>query len=185
MTRRLRVELTPASSTPRRPLLVALGATLAVVALTLPAAAQPSPTDAAIDGVRGVVEAYDAARAALAADRKDDVVTPARQLAERARRAATASEGALASSLASLAEEAARLGREAPHADLTRARALFGEVSRHLVAALRSHPRLREGLVLYRCPMARGYQLWVQRRAGRENPYMGPNMLTCGTDASF
>jgi threonine/homoserine/homoserine lactone efflux protein len=37
---------------------------------------------------------------------------------------------------------------------------------------------------VFECPMAKGYKRWVQPTDELENPYMGQEMLTCGSEVT-
>ena len=58
-------------------------------------------------------------------------------------------------------------------------------MSRALIAVLSAEPSLQQGRHVYECPMAKGYKKWVQVSEGVSNPYMGTDMLQCGTEADF
>lgn len=64
--------------------------------------------------------------------------------------------------------------------DLVKARQAFGEISRGVVALIAADKTLQAGRFLFSCPMARGYQRWVQTAPKMANPYMGSRMLECG-----
>ena len=66
-------------------------------------------------------------------------------------------------------------------ADLKVVRVAFGELSRGIVGAIAADPTLQVGRFLYQCPMAKGYQRWVELKPRMENPYMGSRMLECGS----
>ena len=66
-------------------------------------------------------------------------------------------------------------------ADLKVVRVAFGELSRGVVGAIAADPTLQVGRFLYQCPMAKGYQRWVELKPRMENPYMGSRMLECGS----
>ena len=134
-----------------------------------------------------VLDPYEAIRAALAADRIAGVWEPAAQL-ERA--AAAAADGAAEPQrehYRQLSTAAARL-RESPREGEGAAeetRRAFGEVSRHLVALVRSDASLASGLSAFECPMALGYRKWVQRGGALSNPYMGTRMPSCGSASDW
>jgi len=65
--------------------------------------------------------------------------------------------------------------------DWKAARIAFGDLSRGVVAATAADVTLQPGRFLFECPMARGYQRWVQLEEKMANPYMGLRMLACGT----
>ena len=81
--------------------------------------------------------------------------------------------------------DAAEALSRAPVDDPDAVRKAFGEVSRSVVALLAAEPSLREGLNIFECSMAQGYQKWVQKTETIENPYMGSQMLACGTKATW
>lgn len=79
-------------------------------------------------------------------------------------------------------EAAAQLGR----ADsLAAARVQFSDLSRALIALLGSDARLAAGRQLFSCPMVDGYGYWLQTDQALANPYMGQQMLTCGSSESL
>ena len=65
--------------------------------------------------------------------------------------------------------------------DAEAVRTAFGETSRPLVAVLAAAPSLSKGMYVFECPMASGYQKWIQTDSEISNPYMGSRMLTCGS----
>ncbi|MBZ0234242.1 MAG: efflux RND transporter periplasmic adaptor subunit, partial [Deltaproteobacteria bacterium] len=69
--------------------------------------------------------------------------------------------------------------------DLNAARAAFAEPNRQLIALAAADPRLQEGWHVFRCPMADGFEKWVQRAPSLENPYMGQAMLACGNASTW
>ena len=64
--------------------------------------------------------------------------------------------------------------------DVAKARKLFGELSEGLVTVALEDPRVADGWHLFQCPMAEGYQRWIQSDPDMANPYMGTRMLKCG-----
>jgi Cu(I)/Ag(I) efflux system membrane fusion protein len=149
----------------------------APTAPTAPAAALPA-------GPRGVVLArYEALRAALADDKGAAIAAelPALRTAVAALAADKAAAGAadLQKGLDGLA--AATTTKDGAAVDLKAARVAFGELSRGVVAAIAADPALQAGRFLFECPMAAGYQRWVQNSATMANPYMGKRMLECGS----
>ena len=69
--------------------------------------------------------------------------------------------------------------------ELQTARLRFGDLSEALVAIASSDSRLQQGLHIFFCPMAEGYQKWFQGAKEIENPYMGQQMITCGTSVEW
>jgi Cu(I)/Ag(I) efflux system membrane fusion protein len=62
------------------------------------------------------------------------------------------------------------------------ARAPFGTLSEALFQLAAADPRLQEGWNVFFCPMADGFQKWFQAPTEIENPYMGQEMLVCGSE---
>jgi len=148
-----------------------------------PAPAAPTAPPAALPaGPRGVVLArYEALRAVLADDKGAAIAAelPALRTAVTAIAADKAAGAAdLQKGLDGLA--AATATKDGAAVDLKAARVAFGELSRGLVAAIAADPALQAGRFLFECPMAAGYQRWVQTNATMANPYMGRRMLECG-----
>ncbi|MCB9637249.1 MAG: efflux RND transporter periplasmic adaptor subunit [Sandaracinus sp.] len=151
-------------------------------------AAPPTPphafSEASLSELREGLRAYEQIRAMLAAD----TATGTRNASSRIATAldAAAAEADLPSPLNEALSAGARAARDLPDAaDVEPARACFGEVSRAFVAASEADPRLREGLHVFRCPMAQGFQKWIQPSATLENPYMGTRMLQCGSGTDW
>ena len=61
----------------------------------------------------------------------------------------------------------------------------FGALSRAVVTLLSEHEALAHGRYVFQCPMAQGYQKWVQTAEELENPYMGGRMLRCGSSSDW
>jgi Cu(I)/Ag(I) efflux system membrane fusion protein len=140
----------------------------------------PAATRARIDQV---VSEYEVIREALAEDR-GDVGAPSRALADSARSAAETAPEPVRGPLEDLASAARRLA-EVKSGDVGESRAAFGEVSRALISVLSSDASLQRGRHVYECPMAKGYKKWVQVSESKSNPYMGREMLQCGTETDF
>jgi Cu(I)/Ag(I) efflux system membrane fusion protein len=64
-------------------------------------------------------------------------------------------------------------------------RRTFGDLSRAVVSLLSEHSTLARGRYVFQCPMAQGYQKWVQTGERLENPYMGGRMLRCGSSSEW
>jgi hypothetical protein len=125
---------------------------------------------------------YEALRAAFAADRIPD----SGEIAARLEASANAAKEGAATD-AALASVATRLGEVATAAaglksggDADAQRSAFGELSRAVVSLLSENTALTQGRHVFQCPMAQGYQKWVQLGEQVENPYMGSRMLGCG-----
>jgi protein SCO1/2 len=130
--------------------------------------------------VRASLESYEAMRARLAADDLEGAQSHAAAIADAATKAA-ADAGAARKGLLDLAA-AARAVEAA--ADIDAARLSFGELSKNVVALMVGDAGLRAGRFLFLCPMASGYQKWVQTSPTLTNPYWGKRMLTCGSQVT-
>ena len=133
-----------------------------------PAAATSAPA-AAATGDAAIVQGYDDVRAALA---DDDLA--------RTKTVATALKATVGGAGPDAAPMVAGLDAIIAAADIEVARDAFGTFSEAYIKFLGARPALKEGLVAFRCPMARGYKKWVQRDKKMMNPYMGKAMLECG-----
>lgn len=121
-----------------------------------------------------VVASYGELRAALAGDSLERAQKAGAALARAAGMAKVAAEHKR-----TLAGISSWAGKVAKSKDIAAARMDFGQTSRHLITVLVAHPKAAMGLTAYRCPMAAGYQKWVQS-GDMANPYMGAKMLRCG-----
>lgn len=157
-------------------------------------ALDPGPLElppAALEALRTALTAYEDARALLAADAVDGLAPRAERLA---RSLAMAEEALAAEPQAKrYVAEAAAAARSLGAAEsldesegLPAARQAFGEVSRFLIALAGADPRLAEGWQVYECPMTdEVFAKWMQPRGDLENPYMGPEMLSCGGESDW
>ncbi|MDB6025047.1 MAG: cusA [Verrucomicrobiales bacterium] len=69
--------------------------------------------------------------------------------------------------------------------DLAEARAefaLFSKASSDLARLIRQQSAGFSGLKIYRCPMVSKPGLWIQTNGPLRNPYMGEQMIDCGTE---
>lgn len=162
-----------------------------VTPATPPAAEAPAePTGAppamaqAPEPVRTAFAKYEALRAALSRDAVSEAPAGAGALATAARSAAAADKPEHKAQWEGLAAAADAL-KALPASDGDGVRKGFGEVSRAFVALLAADPALAAGLHVFKCPMAQGYQKWVQSDPKLANPYMGSQMLTCGSETDF
>lgn len=146
-----------------------------------PVPAEPASPKAAPKGdVAALLSTYERMRDALSRDDVGAVGPQASALAKSADAAKASAPEAWRPHLASLAAAARTLSTTAKD-DADAVRRAFGEVSKYLVALLTLEPSLRAGLHLFKCPMAQGYQKWVQPSDKLQNPYMGSKMVTCGS----
>jgi Cu(I)/Ag(I) efflux system membrane fusion protein len=142
------------------------------------APAEPPPVAPRIDGPVGtVLDAYDSLRLQLAHDDAAGASKSAQKIADAAKTASDAATGATKQPLSDVATAAATLAKAS---DITAARAAFSDVSKGVVSLLVADPSLQTGRFLFHCPMAKGYQNWVQTTTKLENPFFGKAMLDCG-----
>ncbi|MCB9735286.1 MAG: DUF3347 domain-containing protein [Deltaproteobacteria bacterium] len=144
---------------------LAAAALLVTGAAAATSAAPAAPAGAVVDGYLDV-------HAALFADDLAAAQTAAKALAAKAD----------AKAHADLARAA---GAVAAAKDLDAARLAFGDASKALLTALAAAPGSGVGLHAFTCPMAKGYQKWVQRVDEVRNPYMGKRMPRCGSHAEL
>lgn len=138
-----------------------------------------APIPPRIEGPVGdTLDAYENLRAKLAQDNLAGAQPFATSLATAAR---TAAEHAVAAKphFTSIATAADKI---AATKDIKEARAAFSDVSKSVVQLLVDDPELRTGRFLFMCPMAKGYQKWVQTNGKLNNPYFGSEMLECGEE---
>jgi hypothetical protein len=130
-----------------------------------------------------VLAAYERLRAQLASDK---VVSAGdfESLAEASRSASEAYSGEAKTHLEELARSA-ESGASQGDEGLPQAREAFGEVSQHLIALLSADPDLAKGRYVFECPMAKSYPKWVQQSETVSNPYLGPEMATCGVASAW
>ena len=128
------------------------------------------------------LSAYEQIRELLAGDTLEGVDPHAEALAATLREAAEETEGDVADVLRSAAEAAQGVKNED---DIEVARRVFGDLSKFLVALAEADPRLAEGRFVFECPMAEGFNKWIQTTHEMENPYMGSRMLACGERTEF
>ena len=155
--------------------------------------AQQSATplsDQAAAVIEDSLDHYFAITQALVDDDARNLGELARALAETT--AASSDDSALGTRLQELEQLSQSLAASADEdaLDWDELRTVYGSISREIVTLLAEHLPGRFGsgeLYLFRCPMADdfGYELWVQRSAELQNPYMGQMMLECGSPAEL
>ena len=144
-----------------------------------PPATAAAPIAPRIEGPVGdTLDAYESLRAKLAADDLAGAQPFAKALGEAAKTAAEHAVTAKPDFDAIVASAATMTAAK----DIKEARAAFGDASKHVIALLVADPELRTGRFLFLCPMAKGYQKWVQTNAKLNNPYFGSEMLECGEE---
>jgi hypothetical protein len=67
--------------------------------------------------------------------------------------------------------------------DIDQARIEFGQLSADLIALLKDFmPQLDDPLYTIKCPMwTKSPAVWLQDSTQVKNPFLGPDMATCGT----
>ena len=143
------------------------------------------PSEAVQTHVHRAVEVYDEMRALLAADSTDGLDEHATELQQAANSAKEDADDGLAQHLEQLTEEAERFHDHSEETDIEQVRIDFGEISRELVAVVATIPDLRDELYVYECPMAQEYDRWIQLEEKMANPYMGEEMLKCGSEVDW
>lgn len=152
-----------------------------------PAAAAPAEVTLSAEqaaALRPLLQDYESMRALLANDKTEGLGTLAKGLAERCSGLSSGAPEALRPHLQKLGAQA-RVLETASLESIKTARLVFGELSREVVGMLAASSSLREGLRVFECGMADGYQKWVQPGEELENPYMGQAMLACGSATSW
>jgi hypothetical protein len=128
----------------------------------------PAPIAPRVEGPMGpLLEAYDDVQKKLAADD----LAGAQAAAEKLSSSATA---------ATKTDIAGAADKIKSATDIGAARTAFGDVSKALITIVSADPNLQQGRYLFMCPMAKGYQKWVQTSDKLRNPYFGKEMLECG-----
>jgi hypothetical protein len=147
-------------------------------------AAAPEPIEPSKGAdLEPVFAEYEAIRALLAADQDEGVAKRAAALKRAAAAAADAVNEPARPHLTAVAIAADKLAAS-DTSDLAATRRIFGEVSKSLVALRGSDEELAARYHVFECPMAKGYKRWVQPTDELENPYMGQEMLTCGSEVT-
>lgn len=138
---------------------------------------------AAAGKVEQALASYENIRAKLAKDElavAEDAAT-----LEASATAASALTSADGQAVLNALAAAAKALKGMPTSDADALRKSFGEVSRQVVALIAAVPALAQGRFAFSCPMAQGFQKWVQTKPQIDNPYMGKKMLTCGSATTF
>jgi membrane fusion protein, copper/silver efflux system len=150
--------------------------------IAAPAAAEAGLSTAQVERMQAALSEYEALRAALAADRLADVGA----LSAKVQSSATAANADVPASVGTrLTQMATAAGSLKAGGSPDEQRRVFGELSRAVVALIAENPKLGVGRKVFMCPMAQGYQKWVQTGEQVENPYMGAKMLRCGSASDW
>ena len=166
----------PAAATPAAATPAAVKPAVAQPAAATPTAAKPAAakgTEGAKDAAAVVASAarralmqYEKVRKALAADDLAGAKTAAGAFSAMSEPAA-----------APLVKVAAAI-TEAK--DIAAARLAFGPLAKAALTVASSDKEAGKGGLAWQCPMAKGYQKWLQLDPDMANPYMGKRMLKCG-----
>ena len=132
--------------------------------------------------LEAVLTQYETLRAAFAEDRLADVPALAGALESGIQTAQTHAGQDIAASLQTMLQDLQPLKAEGTPDTLRRH---FGDVSLWIVTILTKRTSLQRGRHIFECPMAQGYEKWVQVTDSIENPYMGGSMLRCGGPSSW
>ena len=132
--------------------------------------------------LEAILSDYEAMRVALAADKLDEVPALAVKLETSAKAAQANATGEVATPIAAIVRDVQAL-KSGGEPDVVRRH--FGDLSHSVVTILASNESLRTNRHVFECPMAQGYQKWVQPTANVENPYMGSSMLRCGGPSNW
>lgn len=146
--------------------------------------ARISLNDEAAKNLNELLAAYERNRVLLADDLLEQVPEAAASLHRLARDAAGQLPANVQPHVQAIASAAEALAATAA-SDAGALRRAFGEVSRPVVGLLTAEPKLAEGRHLFECPMADGFQKWVQTNDKISNPYMGKRMLACGSAVAW
>ena len=133
----------------------------------------------AMSALDGVMNPYETCRVLLASDEGEGVSECAKQIEAAAANGRDSMPEAAKAHMNAIAAAAAKLAKIAPD-ELAAMRVAYGEVSRPVVALLADSPQAAKKYHIFKCPMAVGYQRWVQPDAKLANPYKGTAMLACG-----
>lgn len=162
--------------------LVIAGCSETPVAPTTPPTVRPPKSALPVgthEELRGLLDAYERARVALAGDRHDVLATEGKRMAEHLERVAKAlpeADVAVPWLLASVE----RMRALAAARTIDDARERFQDASAVAVTLAATNPSLREDLHVFECPMVSGFNKWLQPTPDIANPYMGTSMLACG-----
>jgi hypothetical protein len=152
---------------------------------TKPQAPQPAKSalsKEAQQALNDVFASYEKLRALLAADKTEGVSKEAETL-KLASQEAMKKAPSLKVPLDALVSTTEQL--KVSEGKIEESRKEFGEVSKNIVALAVVEPSLQSGRFIFECPMAAGYQKWVQTNAEISNPHMGAKMLGCGTTSTW
>ncbi len=154
----------------------------AVLAAAPPEVRQVELSPEAIASLVVLLTHYDQVHLALTTDKTDGITTSGVAMAESALAARPLIRD---ETLAAVLSDLETKGRKLGEGDIEAIRLTYGELSKSLVALVSASAPLREGRFVFECPMARGYQKWIQKEPSLRNPYFGAAMLTCGDESRW
>jgi hypothetical protein len=149
------------------------------------AAATPDASNAVRAQVKDAISAYNKIQTQLVNDSTEGLSAHAAEVQKAASAAQQEASGTLEPQLEKLAEQAEQFQTLAADADIEKVRLAFGEMSKALVGVLSELPAMQQDLHVFECPMAAGYQKWVQLDEELANPYMGQKMAACGSTSEW
>ncbi len=131
--------------------------------------------------VQNIMKPYEECRALLAADTTDGIGSCSKAITDAANAAHPSAPAAAKDHLTELAKASEALSA-GPADDIEKLRIRFGDVSKSLITLLTAVPTAAKDIHVFECPMAKGYKRWAQSSAKMGNPYMGTQMLECGSE---
>lgn len=150
----------------------------------IPPTADDSAPSTDTSYAQSIMKPYEDCRVLLAADKGEGVSDCANAIAAAAKAAQTTAPEAAKAALGEVASAADTLSKAGAD-DIEAIRLAYGEVSKPVVAMLTASPESAAHYHVFECPMAKGYQRWVQPEEKLTNPYMGKRMLGCGSEVSL
>lgn len=175
-------DVTPEPAPPAPPARVAAAASAAPDTPAAPVAAVTLAPEA-LTALAPMMAANDKIHAALAADTTQGVSDAATAIAEAALAGRPLVKDA---TLQALLADVETRARHLDHGgEIEALRLAYGDLSKQLVAIASAVPALRDGRHVFMCPMAKGYQKWLQAEPSLRNPYFGAKMLTCGEESDW
>jgi len=128
---------------------------------------------------------YDVIRLALSNDTIVDIAQAAAIVADTVADAASAETSAPAEIQSHLRKASAAATALGEATSLDTAREQFAVLSEHLLAIIAADSSLLGDLHVFECPMTSGFGQWFQPDDDLKNPYLGQDMLTCGSDLDW
>jgi hypothetical protein len=130
--------------------------------------------------VSGLMEQYLKIHAALVSESVDEAAAESRAMSDQLEKIRASDKAGKINDIAGSIEDSLP---GLLSGDLQTARDSFKGVSRGMIDLVRSAGRedaVSSGIKLYFCPMAEEW--WMQRGTELKNPYLGKDMLICGTE---